>query len=428
MGPYIPRLADELLRQKLARSGAVLVRGPKWCGKTTTCEQVSNSVLRMRDPDTYAANLEAAETRPSLLLRGEKPRLIDEWQVAPVLWDAVIGAVDMGGGAPGQFLLTGSATPFSPDSENTPRHTGTGRIARLDMDPMTLEEMRLSTKEVSLTELFAGALPAAQVAGVSALTVEEYAEIICSGGWPAPVAQGIRDPGIAKDYLESLCEADISEATGQEFDPTRSRALMHSIARNSAQEASLTTILTDVKNVGIGMSDPTLRRYLAGLRKLFVIENLPAWAPTLRSRTPLRSSGVWHLCDPSLAAAALEADADALLGDLLSMGYLFESLCVRDLRVYARRLGGRICHYRDKGGLEVDVIVSLDNGQWAGIEVKLGGDRRIAEGAENLLKLASKINTEKMGEPAFLMVLTGSRYAYQRSDGVLVVPLGCLAH
>ncbi len=425
MPAYIPRLADKMLTDKLSRSGAVLVRGPKWCGKTTTCEQVAKSVLRMRDPDSYTANMEAAEVRPSLLLRGDKPRLIDEWQVAPVLWDAVIAAVDADGGSPGQFLLTGSAAPFSPESENLPRHTGTGRIARVDMDPMTLEEAGFSTGEVSLSALFEGKQ---DIEGTSNITVEEYAQLICCGGWPAPIAQKTQDPKVAQDYLESLCEADLSETLGKELDPTRSRALLRSLARNSAQGASLSTILKDVQNVGVGISEPTLRSYLAGLRKLFVIEDLPAWAPALRSRTPLRAASVWHLCDPSLAAAALEAHPEALLNDLVSMGYLFETLCIRDLRVYARLLGGHIYHHRDKSGLEADAIISLENGRWAGIEVKLGGETRIAEGASNLLKLASKVDAERMGEPAFLMVLTGGRYAYTRSDGVLVVPIGCLAH
>ena len=250
--------------------------------------------------------------------------------------------------------------------------------------------------------------------------------LICAGGWPAPIARGQLDTEIASDYIEALCESDITEASGVALDPERARALLRSLARNSAQEASLATILTDVKNTGVGMSDPTLRVYLNALRRLFVVEEAKAWAPTLRSKTPLRTSGVWHLCDPSLAAAALEADPNSLLSDLNSMGYLFESLCARDLRVYARSMGGEIYHYRDKGGLEADIIVRLSNGSWGGVEVKIGGQSRVDEAARNLLALANKVDVQKTGAPAFLMVLTGGRYAYTRPDGVHVVPLGCL--
>lgn len=425
MWNYMPRLADSMLEKKLKRTGAVLVRGPKWCGKTSTCEQMARSVLKMRDPDSYASNMDAAAIKPSLLLRGDKPRLIDEWQVAPVLWDAVISAVDSSGGAPEQFILTGSATPFGPNAENRPKHTGTGRIARVGMDPMTLEESKASSCEVSLSSLFEGA---DEVAGASDVTVEGYAELICAGGWPAPIARGALDTGVAQDYLDALCQTDISEVVGGALDPVRSRALVRSIARNSAQEASISTLLADVRNTGVGMSEPTLRSYLNGLRRLFVVEDIPAWAPTLRSRTPLRSSSVWHLCDPSLAAAALETSPDGLLADLETMGFLFETLCVRDLRVYARLLDGGVSHYRDKSGLEADVIVSLNDGRWGGIEVKLGGERKIEEGAAHLLSLAGKVDQKRTGAPSFLMVLTGGKYAYTRADGVHVVPLGCLCH
>lgn len=419
---YIPRIVDGQLREMLSRTGAVYVRGPKWCGKTSTCERAAASALKMRDPDSYAANMEAAEVRPSLLLRGARPRLIDEWQVAPALWDAVISDVDAHGGAPGQFLLTGSATPPR-RGPGAPRHTGTGRIARLSMDPMTLEESGASTREVSLRALFGGA---AEVEGASPVTVEGYADLICGGGWPAPVARGSLDPGVARDYLDALCESDVSEAAESALDPTRARALVRSIARSTAQEASLQTILADVREVGVGMSEPTLRVYLNALRRLFVVEDVGAWAPTLRSRTPLRSSPVWHLCDPSLEAAALEADAGALLSDLPTMGYLFESLCVRDLRVYARSMGGDVYHYRDKGGLEVDAVVRLPSGAWGAVEIKLGGARRVEEGASNVLALAGKVDGRVTPPPSFCMVLTGGPYAYTRPDGVHVVPVACL--
>lgn len=422
---YIKRLADEELQRKLAHSGAVLVRGPKWCGKTSTCDVLASSALRLRDPDVFARSQQALAIQPSLLLRGDKPRLIDEWQVAPVLWDAVINDVDKNGGLPGQYLLTGSATPVDQTAPDAPKHTGTGRVARLDMDTMTLEESGVSTCEVSLASLFGGQ---GEVSGVGPVSVEGYADLICGGGWPAPVARGSLDPGVAWDYVDALCESDVSEAAQSKLDPMRTRALLRSVARCSAQEASLATILADVRDVGVGMSEPTLRVYLNALRRLYVIRDVKAWAPTLRSKTPLRQAGVWHLCDPSLAAAALETNADGLLSDLNSMGYLFESLCVRDLRVYLRLLNGEVCHYRDKNGLEADAVLRLQDGRWAAVEVKIGGEKNIEDGAANLRSLAEKVDQKRTGAPAFLMVLTGGQYAYTRPDGVHVVPLACLSH
>lgn len=369
--------------------------------------------------------MEAAAIQPSLLLRGERPRLIDEWQVAPVLWDAVINEVDNRSGASGQFLLTGSATPVSLKKSDFPKHTGTGRISRLDMSTMTLEESGVSSCEVSLSSLFGGI---STCSGVSQVSVERYAKLICAGGWPSPIARGQLDTEIAADYIDAICESDISEAADTALDPTRARALLRSIGRNSAQEASYATILADVQNAGVGMSEPTLRIYLNALRRLFVVTDVQAWAPSLRSKTPLRTAGVWHLCDPSLAAAALRTNVDGLLSDLNTMGYLFETLCVRDLRVYAGLLDGAVSHYRDKNGLEVDVIVNLADGRWGAIEVKLGGEAHIEEGAAHLKSLSAKIDTNRTRAPEFLMVLTGGRFAYRRDDGVLVVPLGCLCH
>ena len=417
---YYPRLMDSVIAQKLSEIPAVYVRGPKWCGKTTTCKQLSASVLSLRNPDVYARSIAAARVQPSLLLRGERPRLLDEWQLIPVLWDAVTSAADEANGAPAQFLLTGSATPPKNDER---KHTGTGRIARIDMLPMTLEESKETTGEVSLKELFEGA---EQVSGCSPITVERWAQLICRGGWPAPVARNLGVTSLAFDYIDAICESDLEEASDQAIDPHRARALIRSISRNSAQEASYVTLVKDVKASGTGISEPTLRVYLEALRRLFVVQDLKAWAPALRSKTPLRSACVWHLCDPSLAAAALEADADRLLDDLNTMGYLFETLCIRDLRAYVQLLGGTVYHYRDKSGLEADAIIQLRSGAWAGIEIKLGGEQRIEEGARNLVKLAERVDSDHMGESAFLMVLTGGQYAYTREDGVHVVPLGCL--
>ena len=417
---YMPRLMDATLEEKLNGVSAVLVRGPKWTGKTSSCERLAKSALLLRDPDVYIRALEAISVQPSLLLRGDRPRLIDEWQLAPVLWDAVISEADKAKGAPAQFLLTGSATPV--DTKQL-RHTGTGRIARVTMEPMTLEESGESSCEVSLAALFEGT----EVSGVSTLTIADYARLICRGGWPAIVA-GRASANLAADYIDALCESDMAEAADVNLDPDRARALIRSLARNTAQEANNKTLLADVANAGIGMTEPTLRVYLNALRRLFVLEEVKAWAPTLRSRTPLRSTPVRHFCDPSIPAAALQTDAEGLLDDLNTMGFLFESLCVRDLRVYARLLSGDVYHYRDKTGLEVDAIVRLPDGRWGAIEVKLGGEKRIDEGAAHLIDLANKIDEKKTGAPAFLMVLTGASFATTRPDGVHVVPLGCLCH
>lgn len=417
---YWPRLADEALREKLSDVPAVLVRGPKWCGKTSTCSQIAASSLMLRDPGVFQNSVNAAQVQPSLLLRGAQPRLLDEWQLLPVLWDAVINEADKAGGAPGQYLLTGSATPPNPSAR---KHTGTGRIARVDMSTMTLEESRESTCEVSLAALFAGV---GLVEGESSLSVENYSRIICRGGWPALVARGGGAGGLVSDYIDALCETDIAEASGEGIDPGKAHALIRSLSRSVSQEASNVTILADVRDAGTGMSEPTLRKYVEVLRRMFVVRELKAWAPTLRSRTPLRSSRTWHLCDPSLAAAALETNEDGLLNDLETMGYLFESLCVRDLRVYAHLLGGDVYHYRDKSGLEADAIVRLRDGRWAGFEVNLGGEERIDEGARHLLALADRVDARRTGSPSFLAVLTGGRYAYTRADGVHVIPLGCL--
>lgn len=419
---YIPRLLDATLRKRLGEYPAVLLRGPKWCGKTTSCEQIASSVLSLRDPEVYSRSADAAAVRPSLLLRGDEPRLIDEWQLLPVLWDAVISESDARHDAPGRFILTGSATPPQKE-EDKRKHTGTGRIGRITMGTMSLEETGETTGEVSLSQLFAGET---QVEGISPVDIEGYSHMICRGGWPALISRGAASPTVASDYISAVCESDLEEAAGQAIDPVRAHALIRSLARVTAQEASLATILADVKDSGTGMSEPTLRTYLNALRRIYFVAEVRAWAPTLRSKTPLRTSGVWHLADPSLEAAALDANDEALLDDLTTMGFLFESLCVHDLRAYLAPMGGDVFHYRDKSGLEVDAIPRLPSGVWAGVEVKLGGEQRIEEGAQHLLTLAKKVDSSKSGSPAFLMVLTGGRYAYTRRDGVHVVPLACL--
>jgi predicted AAA+ superfamily ATPase len=415
---YLPRIVDAVLDTALETSGAVLIEGPKWCGKTRTAAEKAASVLLMQDPDKTLSYLKAADTQPSLLLRGETPRLLDEWQMAPVLWDAVRFAVDQRGEA-GQFILTGSAVP----RDNAVMHTGTGRISRLFMRTMSLAESGESSGDVSLRALFGGA---AKVEGVSPLTVEDLARAIVRGGWPASV--GAKESVAARrvaDYVEAVINADVSRVDGVEKNPARVRLLMRSLARNVATTASMATLCADIAGGGETLSDKTVAVYLNALRRIFVVEDLPAWNPAMRSRTAARSSPKRHFVDPSIAAAVLRANAGSLLDDFNTFGFLFESLCVRDLRVYAQALDGEVFHYRDKSGLEADAVVSLHDGRWGAVEVKMGA-REIDLAAQNLLALRSRVNLEKMREPSFLMVLTATEFAYRRPDSVCVVPLASL--
>jgi len=415
---YLKRTVDVELDSKLEAFGAVLIEGPKWCGKTRTAEEHSKSALYMQDPDSAASHALTADTKPSLLLRGDTPRLIDEWQTCPSLWDAVRFAVDRRDQT-GQFILTGSAVP----ADNAVKHTGTGRIARLRMRPMSLFESGDSTGEVSLSSLFSRA---PDVEGASNLSIERLAFLIARGGWPASVRQpegaALRH---AAEYVNALAETDASRVDGIEKNPARVRAMLKSLARHTATTAAMTTLRDDIANGDISLSEKSVALYLNALRRLFVVEELPAWNPALRSKTAMRSSPKRHFADPSLAAAALHASPPALLDDFNTFGLLFESLCVRDLRVYAQALDGEVFHYRDKSDLEADAVVCLKDGRWGAVEVKLGA-KAIDEAAASLLKLRDCIDTAKMRRPSFLMVLTGSQHALRRKDGVLVVPVGCL--
>jgi len=415
---YLPRIADKLLDFALEASGAVLIEGPKWCGKTRTAHERAASTLYMQDPDQADAYLQAAETKPSLLLRGAVPRLLDEWQMAPVLWDAVRYAVDQRG-EPGQFILTGSAVP----TDNAAKHTGTGRISRFLMRPMTLFESGESGGDISLAALFDGM---AEIEGFSSLTIERLAFALARGGWPAAVGAGERVAlRQVYDYVDAVINIDVSRVDGVEKNPARIRALMRSLARNISTQAAITTIHDDIAGDGDAISDKTISSYLNALRRIFVVEDLPAWSPALRSKTTLRTSPKRHFIDPSIAAAVLRARPESLLDDFNTFGYLFESLCIRDLRVYAQAIDGEVFHYLDKSGLEADAIVHLNDGRWGAVEVKMGA-REIDSAAAHLLKLRDKINLDKMRPPSFLMVLTGTELAYRRADGVLVVPVGCL--
>jgi len=419
---YKKRIADDILKRKLEGKGAVLIEGPKWCGKTTTAEQVAASVLYMDDPEKKAQNITMAELSPKRLLAGETPRLIDEWQLAPKLWDAIRFEVDHRGEM-GQFVLTGSAVPA--DTKEI-AHTGTGRFTWLIMRPMSLYESGDSTGQVSLRELFQGA---DDVVGESDIDLDRLAFLTCRGGWPQAI--DMRDEialDQAVDYYDAVVNSDINRADGVQKNPERVKRLMRSYARNQGTQIANTVIAEDVSGSGvISMSDETTAQYIDALRKIFVVEDMPAWNPNLRSKAAIRTLDTRYFVDPSIAAAALGIGPEDLLNDLNTFGFIFETLGVRDLRVFADALNGTVYHYRDKDGLECDAVVHLRNGAYGLIEIKLGGDRLIEEGAKSLLTLSGKLDTAKMKQPSFLMVLTGTGdYAYRRTDGVFVVPIGCL--
>lgn len=403
---------------KLASAGAVEIRGPKWCGKTETALQLASSAVMMQDPDEAENNLLLARTKPSVLLRGARPRLIDEWQDAPQLWDAVRYAVDRERKA-GSYILTGSATPHA-----KPKHTGAGRIASLDMLPMSLFESGDSTGEVSLQALFEGKDPD----GYSSADVETLAQLTCRGGWPwAVVGVGV-DASLETAYnlVDTICHRDISKVDGVARSPQHARVIMQEYARVTSTQAKHTTIRRDLAVRGTDLSRETVDSYIAKLRELYVIQDLPAWTPSLRARSRITRTPTRHYCDPSLAVAALGTSPDPLLWDMATFGLLFESLCVRDLRAYAAALNGRVFHYRDESGLEADAVVELRDGTYALTEVKMGA-WEIDDGAANLLKLARKVDESIMGAPAFCAVITPGGYAYRREDGVLVVPVTCMA-
>jgi len=355
-----------------------------------------------------------------LLLKGENPRLIDEWQMAPVLWDAVRFEVDKRGDA-GQFILTGSAVP----ADNVTAHTGTGRFARILMRPMSLYESKESNGTISLTDLFNGIH---DTESVSDLTIEQIAFAICRGGFPASIGKSDKTAlRMPVEYVESIINQDISRVDGIEKNPGRVRLLLRSLARNIATQASIQTILNDVEATETSISDKTISTYYNALRRIFVIEPMPAWSPSLRSKTAIRTSPKHFFVDPSIATAVMRINPDGVLQDFGYFGFLFESLCARDVRIYAQHNDGEVFHYRDKSGLEADLIVQLRDGRWGAIEVKLG-NKQIEEAAKNLLKLKERIDTGKMREPSFLMVLTGGQFAFRRKDSVLIVPVGCLRY
>ena len=419
---YKKRIADELIKKKLKGKGAVLVEGPKWCGKTTTAEELSKSVLYMSKPDNLKQNMMLADINPSLLLTGDVPRLIDEWQIAPKLWDAVRYEVDHRN-EEGQFILTGSAVPANSDAI---QHTGTGRFAWVLMRPMSLFESGESNGSVRLTELFD---TPEQIGAINTLNLNQIAFLVCRGGWPRATFME-EDVALeqAYDYYDAIVNQDISRVDEVKRNAERVKTLMRSYARNQGAQVSNAMLKADMQANDVdSLDEDTVMSYVNALKKIFVIEDMPAWNPNLRSKTAIRSSDTRYYIDSSIAVAALGLGPNDLMNDLETFGLLFETMCIRDLRVYADASGGSVYHYRDKSGLECDAVIHLRNGSYGLVEIKIGGENAIEHGALTLKTLASKIDTDKMKAPAFLLVLTAvGDYAYRREDGVYVVPIGCL--
>jgi len=423
MSDYQQRIADQLLKFKLESIGAVLIEGPKACGKTTTAEQQAGSILYMDDPSEMEQNLQLAQTDIKQLLQGATPRLIDEWQLAPQLWDAIRFEVDHHRND-GQFMLTGSAVPAD---MSRVKHSGAGRFGWLTMRPMTLWESGESSGEVSLSALLNGA---ANVEGSSLLSLEQVAFASCRGGWPKAVTKKSEKAALAqiKEYFRAIVQSDVSRVDFVNRDAERAQRLMRSYARHQGAQATIGTIRADMEaNEATSMSDNTIESYLGALRKIFIIEDMPAWNPNLRSKTAIRTTDTRYFVDPSVATTALGLAPKDLINDLKTFGLVFETLCVRDLRVYADALGGKVYHYRDANGLECDAVVHLPDGSYGLVEIKLGGEKLIGEGVTNLGKLASKLDTSKMKAPAFSMIITAvGQRAYKRTDGIFIVPVGCL--
>lgn len=426
---YLPRIADVTLKERLSAFGSVLIEGPKWTGKTTTAMQQAQSVLKMQDPDRREELLSTASTMPSLLLKGKQPRLIDEWQDAPKLWDAVRIAVDNSGGKPGQFILTGSNTI----DKDQIYHTGTGRISRMKMLPMSLWESKDSSGEVSLKELFDN--PSYNIDGaVSNLDIPALIRVACRGGWPATLQmQEQASMIVARDYVNTVCNFDISTIDKKQRDTKIARQIMRSYARNISTIAKKTNIIADITSSGeISLSTDTFDDYIRALEKLFVIQDIDAWCPAIRSKTAIRSMPKRGFSDPSIAVAALGVNADALETQLKTFGFIFEQMCARDLRAYAPGFDSHLSYYRDRYGLEADLVLHLEDGRYALIECKLGS-REIEEGSKHLLEIKRLVQehnkTEKqvpLREPDLMVVMTGGHMAYTRPDGVKVIPLACL--
>lgn len=424
MSEYRPRIADQLLAESLEALGAVLVQGTKWCGKTTTSVHHANSVLYMDDPTQKAQNLALAQTNIKQLLAGATPRVIDEWELAPELWDAARFEVDHRDEHVGQFIFTGSAVPKEKDKEKM-FHSGAGRFDWITMRPMSLWESGDSTGNVSITDLFDGAMPE----GTSSVDLDRLAFLTCRGGWPGALTLSENAAlHVSRAYLKAVVNSDINRVDDVKRDPDLMLRIIRSLARNQGEQIPYTTIRADViNNEKVQLSDDTVESYVKVLKKIFLEEDMRAWNPNLRSKTAIRTTDTRYFVDSSIATAALGLGPKDLINDLIDFGFYFETLAVRDLRVYADALDGEVFHYRDKNGLECDAVLHRRNGSYGLIEIKIGGADNIEKGAKTLKDLASKIDTTKMKAPAFMMVVTGiGQYAYRRPDGVCVVPIGCL--
>ena len=421
MKNYLPRITDKLLDERLKANGAILIEGPKWCGKTTSAKEFAKSFIAMDEPDKTKQYKQMAELNPSALLEGETPRLVDEWQLAPNLWNAVRYEVDKRDDF-GQFILTGSAVPAEFDAS---MHSGTGRISRLYMRTMSLYESKDSDGAISLSDLFDDK----EISCANHKTLDDIAFLICRGGWPISIKlEGKASLFQAIDYFDSVVKNDISRVDSVKRDVEKAKSLLRSYARHVGSQAPLETIRKDMlANQADTFDQVTLYSYIDALKKIFVIEDAPAWNPNIRSKTAIRSTDTRYFIDPSIATAALGIGPKDLTQDLNTMGLLFENLAVRDLRIYSELLDGSVYHYRDKSGLECDAVIHLRNGSYGLVEIKLGGDKLIEEGAETLKTLSDLIDTNSMKKPSFMMVLCAQApFAYKRNDGVYVVPITSL--
>ena len=418
---YMKRIIDKEIKEKLSVSGALLIKGPKWCGKTTSAMQIAKSVLEMQNPDLQENYLELVNMKPSLLLEGEKPRLIDEWQIAPKIWNAVRYSVDKIS-KPSQYILTGSATPIEDDS----LHSGAGRFAIMTMKTMTLFESGDSNGAISLSDILNRS---ANIDGIKTdLTYEKIAYVLCRGGWPNAISFEEKNAlEIPKNYLDVLFENDISKADGIKRNPMLARAILKSYARQISTIDSDRSLYNDICANYSSISERTIIDYIETLKKLYIVEEIEAWNPSIRSKTSIRTSPKKSLADPSLAVAALGCSSKELMLDIKTFGLLFENLVNRDLSVYVHSIGGSLKHYRDRFGLECDNVIHFQNGKYALVEIKLGGSK-IKEAEEHLITLRDLIlkNEQSLGEPEFLMIITGTDMAYATKNNVLVVPIGCL--
>lgn len=422
---YKPRIADLLLTSKLRSSGAVLVQGPKWCGKSTTAIQKAGSRLMLGNPQILNDTRNLLSIEPSLVLNGDTPRLFDEWQTIPELWDSIRSEVDERQEL-GQFILTGSAVPLE---TNKIQHTGTGRFSWLRMRPMSLWESEESSGVVSMTELFAGT--SKKLFGENKHTLQDIAHILCRGGWPITLSQDTNDALLtAFNYVDAIAESDISRVDNTLRNPMRVRRLLRSLARLQGTSAPISTIYQDMlANDEQSLSEKTIASYINALEKIFVVEDMHAWSTNLRSKTAIRTSDTRYFVDPSIAVAALGITPDKLMRDMNTFGLLFETMAVRDLRVYAEAIDAKVYHYRDKDELECDAVIERRDGSYGLVEIKIGGDFAIKEAQETLNALANKINTDRVGKPAFRMILTAvGKYAMRLQDDTLIVPIGCLKH